>query len=274
MFVEKLSAIPEIADTCGPLFKSSQPVELTEPETEYMVACIKHIFPEHLVLQFDCTNTLNDQLLENVLIHLELPEGFELVATVPCERLEYNIKGTSYAVIATPDDMSEWIGTVSATLKFVVKDCDPTTGEPDSDEGYPDEYVLEDLELAIADYVQRSMKANFGAAWEELVRVFTVTTHVANQLVLTELIYCAGSRERAGGYLRTVVHEDVGGGGEDHHTVPRHAALREVGQGPRGEELPHPRVRRSVQVRLPRVPTSLMKFLNELGLSGVATRSW
>ena len=37
-------------------------------------------------------------------------------------------------MIATPEDMSEWIGTVSATLKFVVKDCDPTTGEPDSDE--------------------------------------------------------------------------------------------------------------------------------------------
>ena len=65
--------------------------------------------------------------------------------------------------------MSEWIGTVSAVLKFVVKDCDPTTGEPDSDDGYPDEYVLEDLEMAIADYVQRTMKANFGAAWEELV---------------------------------------------------------------------------------------------------------
>ena len=44
------------------------------------------------VLQFDCTNTLNDQLLEDVSIQLELPEGFELVATVPCERLEYNIK--------------------------------------------------------------------------------------------------------------------------------------------------------------------------------------
>ena len=49
MFVEKLAAIPEIADKCGPLFKSSQPVELTEAETEYMVACIKHIFPEHVV---------------------------------------------------------------------------------------------------------------------------------------------------------------------------------------------------------------------------------
>ena len=84
-------------------------------------------------------------------------------------------------MIATPEDMSEWIGTVSATLKFTVKDCDPTTGEPDSDEGYPDEYVLEDLEMTIADYVQRTMKANFGAAWEELVGTtlyYSVVVHL------------------------------------------------------------------------------------------------
>lgn len=30
----------------------------------------------------------------------------------------------------------------SCTLKFVVKDCDPATGEPDDEEGYDDEYVV------------------------------------------------------------------------------------------------------------------------------------
>ncbi len=33
---------------------------------------------------------------------------------------------------------------------------------------YPDEYVLEDLDVSVADYVQRAMKANFPAAWEEV----------------------------------------------------------------------------------------------------------
>ena len=33
---------------------------------------------------------------------------------------------------------------------------------------YPDEYVLEDLDIGVSDYVQRAMKANFPAAWEEL----------------------------------------------------------------------------------------------------------
>lgn len=32
-------------------------------------------------------------------------------------------------------------GTFACTMKFLVKDCDPQTGEPD-DEGYDDEYVV------------------------------------------------------------------------------------------------------------------------------------
>ncbi len=87
---------------------------------------------------------------------------------LPCPRLEYNVSGVVYVIMATPDDMVDWVASLSPTLKFVVKDCDPNTGEPDSDEGYADEYVLEDLDIAVADFVQRAMKANFAAAWEEL----------------------------------------------------------------------------------------------------------
>lgn len=62
---EQLAAIPEFQGL-GPLFKSSEPVQLTEAETEYVVRCIKHTFTRHMVFQFDCTNTLNDQLLQKV----------------------------------------------------------------------------------------------------------------------------------------------------------------------------------------------------------------
>ena len=37
--------------TFGPLFRSSEPIELTESETEYVVHCIKHTFRQNLVLQ-------------------------------------------------------------------------------------------------------------------------------------------------------------------------------------------------------------------------------
>ncbi len=46
-------------------------VALTESETEYGVTVVKHVFADHVVLQFNLTNTLNDQKLENVRVVLE-----------------------------------------------------------------------------------------------------------------------------------------------------------------------------------------------------------
>lgn len=38
-------------------------------------------------------------------------------------------------------------GTFLNTLKFIVKDCDPNTGEPDDDDhGFADEYVVSEGE--------------------------------------------------------------------------------------------------------------------------------
>ena len=45
--------------------QSSSPVELTE-ETEYEVNVVKHIYPGHIVFQYNFTNTIPEQLLENV----------------------------------------------------------------------------------------------------------------------------------------------------------------------------------------------------------------
>jgi len=169
VFVERLAGVPAIAaQNLGPLFRSTQPADLTESETEYVVQVIKHIYPGHLVLQFDVTNTLNDQLLENVKVEIEIPEGWELLAEVSCPRLEYNVGGSIYAVLSCPEELSECVTSIPASLKFLVKDCDPVTGEPDSDEGYDDDYQLEDIDISVSDYVQRAMKGNFGAAWEEV----------------------------------------------------------------------------------------------------------
>ncbi|XP_064487269.1 coatomer subunit gamma-2-like isoform X2 [Ornithodoros turicata] len=169
LFAEQLAKVPQLAAlNLGPLFKSSQPVSLTESETEYVVKCIKHVFNNHVVLQFDCTNTLNDQILEKVHVAIEPSEGFELVTEVRCPVLTYNVPATTYVCFRLPqDDPLLVAGTFANTMKYLVKDCDPNTGEPDDDEGYEDEYVLEDLELTVSDHVQKVLKANFGAAWDE-----------------------------------------------------------------------------------------------------------
>ena len=167
IYAEQLAAVPELANM-GALFKSSSmPIELSESETEYYVRCIKHTFPNHIVFQFDCTNTLNDQILENVTVHLETGDGFDIIRYIPAPVLHYDKPGTSYTVVHVPEDPTIVTGMFTCTLKFIVKDCDPNTGEADA-EGYEDEYVLEDIEVNVADHVQKVMKPNFAASWEEV----------------------------------------------------------------------------------------------------------
>ncbi|KFO29351.1 Coatomer subunit gamma-2 [Fukomys damarensis] len=168
---EQLAAIPEFMNL-GPLFKSSEPVQLTEAETEYFVRCIKHIFTNHIVFQFDCTNTLNDQLLEKVTVQMEPSDSFAVLCCIPAPNLTYNQPGICYTLVRLPDeDPTAVAGTFSCTMKFTVRDCDPNTGVPDED-GYDDEYVLEDLEVSVSDHIQKILKPNFAAAWEEVGDTF------------------------------------------------------------------------------------------------------
>uniref|UniRef100_A0A8U8CK67 Coatomer subunit gamma n=1 Tax=Geospiza parvula TaxID=87175 RepID=A0A8U8CK67_GEOPR len=167
IFQEQLAAIPEFKGL-GPLFKSSEPVQLTEAETEYFVRCIKHVFPAHIVFQFDCTNTLNDQLLERVTVQMEPSEGYDVICCIPAPSLAYNQPGMCYTLVRIPqDDPTAVACTFSCTMKFTVRDCDPSTGVPEED-GYEDEYVLEDLEVTVSDHLQKVLKPNFAAAWEEV----------------------------------------------------------------------------------------------------------
>uniref|UniRef100_A0A8C1AIE8 Coatomer subunit gamma n=1 Tax=Cyprinus carpio carpio TaxID=630221 RepID=A0A8C1AIE8_CYPCA len=167
IYQEQLAAIPEFKGL-GPLFKSSEPVQLTEAETEYVVRCIKHTFANHMIFQFDCTNTLNDQLLQRVLVQMEPSEAYEVLNYVPAPSLPYSQPSSCYSLVRLPEDDPTAVScTFSCTMKYLVRDCDPNTGEPD-DDGYDDEYVLEDLEVTVADHIQKVLKPNFGAAWDEI----------------------------------------------------------------------------------------------------------
>jgi hypothetical protein len=46
----------------GEVFKSSEAVRLTEEDTEYVVMAVKHVFSSALVVQYDCTNTIPEQV--------------------------------------------------------------------------------------------------------------------------------------------------------------------------------------------------------------------
>lgn len=198
VYAEQLRSIPAFA-SLGPLFRSSQPIPLTDDVTEYSVDCIKHTFPNHILLQFDCKNTLSDQLLENVSVELEaLPDSecWRVCDVVPLPVLSYSTVGTTYTLLELPQSGTVK-GSFSATLKFQVKDVDPTTGQPESDECYDETFVLEEVEITVADHVQPLHRTNFAASWEqysehEIEETFELTSVHTLQDAVRELTKCVG----------------------------------------------------------------------------------
>ncbi|CAM9220581.1 unnamed protein product, partial [Phaeothamnion confervicola] len=73
----RVSRSPELALSfahLGRLLRSCNPVDLADASAEYGVACIKHIFESHVVLQFNIVNHVSDHRLQNIIVHVEPSE--------------------------------------------------------------------------------------------------------------------------------------------------------------------------------------------------------
>lgn len=168
-YAQELLNIPEMKEF-GSVLKSSPVVELTEAETEYVVKVVKHIFKEHIVLQYDITNTLDSVVLENVSV-LAGPsdeEELEEVFIIEAEKLSQNEPGKVYVAFkkAGGED-SLPVVSFSNTLKFTSKEIDPSTNEPE-ESGYDDEYEVAEFDLAGSDYVIPTYASNFAHLWEQV----------------------------------------------------------------------------------------------------------
>ena len=96
-------------------------------------------------------------------MEMEEADGFQVLTYVPIPKLPYGKPGTTYTLVEMSSPGSGLYfavccqpilsvanlllfllvtGTFLNTLKFIVKDCDPNTGEPDEDQGFKDEYVV------------------------------------------------------------------------------------------------------------------------------------
>ncbi|KAJ1828313.1 coatomer subunit gamma [Coemansia sp. RSA 2599] len=173
-YASKLNAIPELAAFGDqPLVSSAKPVELTESETEYVVRCVKHVYESHVVFQFDITNTIPEQVLEQVEVAMEPEEDIEgvlqPVLVVPIAELKCDQPGTAYVAFEHIDPETFPAVSFGCTLKFVVKECDPATGEPEEDDdGFEDEYSLEATDISAGDFMQATYIPDSHALWESL----------------------------------------------------------------------------------------------------------
>ncbi|KAL6867553.1 hypothetical protein ACP4OV_015577 [Aristida adscensionis] len=166
-YQKMLSSIPEFSGF-GRLFKSSEPVELTEAGTEYVVNVVKHIYDRYVVLQYNCTNTVEQLLLEDVTVCVDATEAedFSEICSIPLKSLSFDSPGQIFVAFEKPEHFPA-VGKLLNVLRFTVKEVDTSTGEADED-GVEDEYQLEDLEIVSADYMLRVAVSNFRNAWENM----------------------------------------------------------------------------------------------------------
>ena len=189
---QTLQQIPELK-ALGTVLHSSQPVELTESETEYPVTVVKHIFKEHLVLQYEIKNNVAETVLENLSVVASPSEDDEVQPLeedfiIPITKLTPDQPGTVFVSFKKDSDVTYPITSFTNVLKFTSKEVDPTTGEPDST-GYEDEYPVEDLELVGSDYVTPAFAGSFDHAWE---------TTGANGEEASETLQLSGTRSITG----------------------------------------------------------------------------
>uniref|UniRef100_H3G9Z1 Coatomer subunit gamma n=1 Tax=Phytophthora ramorum TaxID=164328 RepID=H3G9Z1_PHYRM len=164
-----LLQIPEFADL-GALFRSSKRLELTEAETEYVVSCTKHVFAQHIVLQFKVLNTVSDQLLTNVNVGfvMEPEEVWQVHSVVPLDKLAYGKTGSSFVCLQyTGDGVYPIVQLANVELKFKVHEVNPSSGEVE-DDGFDEEYPMEDIEIGAADLMAKVSVNDFRSAWEHI----------------------------------------------------------------------------------------------------------
>jgi hypothetical protein len=121
--------------------------------------------------QFNVSNTLPDTVLEQVSVIMQpqaddtgLSEDF----IIPIPMLPTSTTPSIVYVSFTRERPDEYaLGSFACTLKFISKEVDPSTGEPE-EEGYEDEYQLEEIELSAGgDYIIPTY-ATFGSEWDRL----------------------------------------------------------------------------------------------------------
>ena len=159
-------AIPELA-ALGRAFRSSPPVQLTESETEYVVTCIKHVFENHVVLQFTVQNTIEEQRLDNVTVLVDDSdtEIFNASGEIAASGIRCGDTKHCFTILERNADAALGSSHFTCELRFTVVQIDPVSGEEEGD-SFEEEYPLEDLEIATSDFMAKVSVADFRKAWE------------------------------------------------------------------------------------------------------------
>lgn len=170
-FEQELLQISEFKDF-GKLTKSTiTPIYLTDKDTEIIVTCHKHFFlsTNKLVLQFNITNTATFLLAQNInIVSNSDSDAYAEEFVLAIDELRPNETGIVYACFSMPSE--DLITVFSNTLSFTNREIiDKETGEIDeSDNGFTDEFLIEDLEILPGDFITPLYNSNFDNIFDQL----------------------------------------------------------------------------------------------------------
>jgi coatomer protein complex subunit gamma len=153
----------------GRAFRSSAEVKLTETEMEYVVTCVKHIFANHVVLQFYVLNTLDDQQLQNVRVNVEVgdEELYSMESVVPAATAKYGERSSCFVCLKREGEPLPT--SMNCELQFRIVNVDPSTGQVEAGrKGFDEDFPLENLDISTADFMAKVSVGDFRRAWEQL----------------------------------------------------------------------------------------------------------
>ncbi|CAI5757938.1 unnamed protein product [Candida verbasci] len=171
----------------GTLTKSSSVTYLTDKENEIVVSVVKHLFTDakKLVLQFNIQNTLTTTKLENISVIVQPDnEGYQEESIIPLEELKPNQTGVSYVVFNF--DETDIIAGFGNTLNYINKDVDEEGNADPNDDGWSDEYQIDDFEVLGGDFIT-GLYGNFEQIFEKIENSST-TAKVISGSSLEEVI--------------------------------------------------------------------------------------
>lgn len=174
-YSQELAAIPEFA-SFGKLTKSSPtPIYLTDKENEYVITVVKHFFVESrkLVLQYNITNTIDHMVLQDIsMVAQPDNELYEEEFIIQLDELRPDQTGIVYVAFNTPefgDEESTAEAAFGNTMTYMHKEIIDEEGNIDpADEGWADDYQIEDLYVLPGDFIFPLYNSNFTAVFDQL----------------------------------------------------------------------------------------------------------
>ncbi|KAF5222089.1 Coatomer subunit gamma [Trypanosoma cruzi] len=167
---EKMQKIKQLLELGEPLV-SSEPVPLTDPDSEYVVTVMKHTYISNIVLQFKVKNTMEKVTFKNIAIELDTDEvGVEPQYFIPIESVAPASTSYGYAVLRYEEEQYP-SGTVECRFKFAMQE---EGGDVEEEEEYP----LEGFDINVSDFIAPvNLGGAFETQWEKMQNEETTGTY-------------------------------------------------------------------------------------------------